>query len=168
MTAHWMERACFCLCLTARYCLSQQSIAVFVCRVSGAVGGALPLAYSAWTSLKAFELSNTQLTGAIPTLYTTAWPSLENFTLDGANVMGLVPEPFGWSNLTWHTLQNTPVLSDAAQPFWVLKNQSATLQKLRGLRLGEFVTSQLLDHASCLAAAVFQRYMCAASDCLHV
>jgi hypothetical protein len=108
--------------------------------VSGAVDGTLPVAYSAWTSLKAFELSNTQLTGTIPVLYTTSWPSLENFTLDGASVSGLVPDPSGWSNLTWYTLQNTQVFANAAQPFWLLKNQSATLQKLRGLRIGELQT----------------------------
>lgn len=106
-------------------------------RVSGPLAGSLPLAYSSWNNLKAFELSNTYLTGSIPSVFTTAWLSLENFTLDGAQVMGLVPDPFVWGNLTWYTLQNTPVYSDATQPVWVLKSQAATLQKLKGLRLGK-------------------------------
>lgn len=109
---------------------------VGVCRVTGPVAGSLPLAYSSWNALRVFELSNTSLTGSIPSVYATAWLSLENFTLDGAQVTGFVPDPWGWSNLTWYTLQNTPVWSTPTQPFWVLKSQAAALQSLKGLRLG--------------------------------
>ena len=106
--------------------------------MTGPVTGTLPLAYTSWNSLSAFELGNTQLSGAIPSAYTTAWLQLQNFTLDGAQVAGPVLDPFSWTNLTWYTLQNTPVTSDSAQPFWVLKPQAATLTQLKGLRIGEF------------------------------
>lgn len=116
--------------------LGSESVLVDVCRVTGPVAGSLPLAYSSWNALRVFELGNTYLTGSIPSVYTTAWTSLENFTLDGAQVTGLVPDPWGWSSLTWYTLQNTPVVSNATQPFWALKSQAAALQSLKGLRLG--------------------------------
>jgi hypothetical protein len=106
------------MCMAASHCR----------RVSGPVTGTLPTAYSSWTSLKAFELSNTMLNGTIPAAYTTAWLSLENFTLNGAMVSGYVPDPFSWSNLTWYTVQNTAVYSDALTPFWIFKSQAANLR----------------------------------------
>jgi hypothetical protein len=107
-------------------------------RATGGFTGTLPTSYTSWLSLKAFELGGTQLSGSIPSAYSTAWLSLNNFTLDGAQVLGYVPDPFSWTNLTWYTVQNTPVYSDAAQPFWLLKPQAASLAQLKGLRLGEW------------------------------
>lgn len=83
------------------------------------------------------------MNGVIPAAYVPAWPSLENFTLDGAAISGYVPDPFGWTNLTWYTLQNTPVYADLVQPFWVLKSQAAALQRLQGLRLGECIDTAI-------------------------
>lgn len=119
---------------------------VCVYRATGGFTGTLPTSYTSWLSLRAFELAGTQLSGAIPSAYTTAWLSLNNFTLDGAQVMGYVPDPFSWSNLTWYTVQNTPVSSDATQPFWVLKPQAASLTQLKGLRLGEWGALSWVEH----------------------
>lgn len=107
------------------------------CRLTGPITGGLPLNYTAWSSLKAFELGGTRLTGSIPAVYTAAWPALENFTVDGALLSGYVPDAFSWTNITWYTVQNTSVFSDSVQPFWVLKAQAATLRKVKGLRLGK-------------------------------
>lgn len=116
--------------------------------------GTLPLAYSSWNFLRVFELGGTQLTGSIPTVYNTAWLSLENFTLDGAAVGGSVPDAFTWSNLTWYTLQNTPVTSNSTNVFWLLKPQASTLQRLQGLRLGKRGSSNLVRKCAHTVTAV--------------
>lgn len=51
-----------------------------LCRVSGPVTGTLPASYSSWSSLKAFELGDTLLSGTFPAVYASSWPALENFT----------------------------------------------------------------------------------------
>jgi hypothetical protein len=107
------------------------------CRMSGRVTGTLPAAYSAWSQLKAFELSGTALSGSVPAVYTSSWPSLENFTLDGAMVSGAAPEPFNWTNITWYTLQDTPVSAGPGALFWVYSSQAAALKNIQGLQLGE-------------------------------
>lgn len=113
-----------------------------ICRMSGRVTGTLPASYSTWSLLKAFELSATALSGSVPAVYTSSWPYLENFTLDGAMVSGAAPEPFNWTNITWYTLQDTPVSAAPDTHFWVYSSQAAALKNILGLQLGEFLSMQ--------------------------
>jgi hypothetical protein len=101
------------------------------------VWGQLPLAYTAWSRLRAFELTSTALTGTIPPSYFSSWPALENFTLDGASIGGYLPPPWGCPNLSSYIVQNTPVVSNASSPLWMFSPLASSLTRLAALGLGE-------------------------------
>lgn len=107
------------------------------CRLRGPVWGQLPLNYTAWSRLRAFELTSTALTGTIPPSYFSSWTALENFTLDGASISGHLPPPWGCPNLTSYIVQNTPVVSNASSPLWVFSPLASSLTRLTALGLGE-------------------------------
>lgn len=110
-------------------------------RVQGPVSGPLPANYSSWTRLRAFEISNTKLTGTIPEAYFSSWLQLENFTIDGASLDGQLPPPWQCVNLRQYIVQITPVTSNATHPVWVLDARAANLTQMTGLGLGECCTS---------------------------
>ncbi|WIA22988.1 hypothetical protein OEZ86_009906 [Tetradesmus obliquus] len=107
-----------------------------VFRVQGPLSGPLPANYSSLTRLRAFDISNTKLTGTIPEAYFSSWLQLENFTIDGASFDGQLPPPWQCANLRHYIVQNTPVVSNATHPVWVLDARAANLTQMTGLGLG--------------------------------
>jgi hypothetical protein len=112
-------------------------VLLFACRAQGAINGPLPADYATWTRLKAFELTNTQLAGTIPSILFSAWSQLENFTIHGAILTGYLPPPWQCTGLKQYTVQNTPVTSNASQPLWVLDARAANLMQITGIGLGK-------------------------------
>lgn len=106
-------------------------------RLSGGVSGPLPLAYSAWTRLKAFEVTGTNLTGTIPAEYFGAWSLLENFTVDGASISGSLPPPWQCYNLKYYIVKDTPVVSNVTHPVWMLDPHAVNLTQMAGIGLGK-------------------------------
>jgi hypothetical protein len=132
------------VCLFAPNVTQHTTFNAFLCRLSGQLTGTLPAFIGSFTKLAHLELSETSLTGTIPTNYFTNWPLLETFAIDGANVTGPLPRPWNCPLLSGYYVLRTPVSSgpvgDTATQLWVFDaNVSKALPNLRGIGFGKKV-----------------------------
>lgn len=144
-----------------------QQALLMLCRVQGAVSGALPADYASWTGLRAFELADTRLSGTIPPTYFSSWLQLENFTIDGASLTGALPPPWQCTSLKHYVVQNTPVASNMTHPAWVLEARAANMTQITGIGLGEYRMHQVNSHIVDVGSWCSSQGRSASRSCAH-
>jgi hypothetical protein len=120
------------------------------CSLPEGLAGTLPEALAALTSLVAFEVRGSNLSGQIPPSFFAAWINLEVFSIQGANLTGPLPAPWNCTQLSTYVVIDTPVTSGllgSADQLWLLRPEAGNLTQLRHVRLGEWLRAQLRQPA---------------------